>query len=77
MTIGVEDGESWYKADDFKLYYIGTGTDTSIEIPEADTPSAIVKRKGIYDLFGRRLPNISMMVPGRIYIVDGHKVLAD
>ena len=77
LTIGVEEGESWYKADDFKLYYIGTGTDTSIEIPEADTPSAIVKRKGIYDLFGRRLPNSSMMVPGRIYIVDGHKVLAD
>ena len=77
LTIGVKEGESWYKADDFVLYHLGTGVDASIELPEADAPSAIVVRKGIYDLFGRRLSDSSMMLPGRIYIVDGRKIVAD
>ena len=77
LTIGVEEGQSWYKADDFVLYYLGTGVDTSIELPNADASAVVVSRQGIYDLFGRRLSDSSMMLPGRIYIVDGRKVIAD
>lgn len=33
-------------------------------------------RKGVYDLFGRRLNSSSEMLSGRIYIIDGHKVVA-
>ena len=76
LTIGVEAGTSWYKADNFALYYLGAGVDTSIELPDADTPATAVIRQGIYDLFGRRLADSSMMLPGRIYIIDGRKVIA-
>ena len=77
LTIGVEEGQSWYKADDFVLYYLGTGVDTSIELPNADSSVVVLSRQGIYDLFGRRLSDSNMMLPGRIYIVDGRKVIAD
>ena len=74
LTIGVHEGATWYKADDFKLYYLGDGNDdTRIDVVES-APTAI-GRKGIYDLFGRRLNDRSQMLPGRIYIVDGRKMV--
>ena len=54
------------------------GDDPNDDPNEGDginTPTTIV-RKGIYDLFGRRLASPADMVPGRIYIIDGHKVVA-
>ena len=77
LTIGVEAGATWYKADDFKLYYLGTGNDdTDIELPQVEMQPTLVGRQGIYDLFGRRLTDRSMMLPGRIYIIDGRKTIA-
>ena len=76
LTIGVEAGSSWYKADDFKIYYLGTGVDTSIDLEEVDVKPVTIGRKGIYDLWGRRLADRSEMLPGHIYIVDGRKTIA-
>lgn len=76
LTIGIEGGTHWYKADNFHLYYLGAGDDTAISLPEADKQDAFISRKGIYDLFGRRINEQSDMLPGRIYIVDGRKVIA-
>ena len=76
LTIGVEAGSSWYKADDFKIYYLGTGVDTSIDIEEVDDKPVTIGRKGIYDLWGRRLASRSEMMHGHIYIVDGRKTVA-
>jgi hypothetical protein len=77
LTIGVEAGATWYKADDFKLYYLGTGNDdTDIELPQVEMQPTLVGRQGIYDLFGRRLTDRSLMIPGHIYIIDGRKTIA-
>lgn len=76
LTIGVEAGSSWYKADDFNIYYLGTGVDTSIDLEEVDVKPVTIGRKGIYDLWGRRLADRSEMLPGHIYIVDGRKTIA-
>ncbi len=73
LTIGVEAGTTWYKADDFRLYYLGTGADdTDIELPQVDMQPAGIVRQGIYDLFGRR---IDTPTATGIYIVDGKKTL--
>lgn len=76
LTIGIDAGATWYKADDFRLYYLGTGEETSIDIMEDDVQAVLPVRKGIYDLFGRRLSDHSQMLPGHIYIVDGRKTIA-
>ena len=74
LTIGVESESGWYKADNFKLYYLGTGAETNIRLPQSDvTPTY---RTGIYDLFGRRISDSNAMIPGHIYIVDGRKKIA-
>ena len=72
LTIGVKDAPSWYKADDFHLYYVRSLT------PEED-PTGIetlnVERlttndETIYDITGRRVAT-----PTRgLYIVGGKKV---
>lgn len=73
LTIGVDAGTTWYKADDFRLYYLGTGADdTDIEFPQVDAQPADMVRQGIYDLFGRR---IDTPAATGIYIVDGKKTL--
>ena len=76
LTIGIEAGATWYKADDFKIYYLGNGEDTAIDFMETDVLTDVVVRKGIYDLFGRRLADRSQMLPGHIYIIDGRKTVA-
>lgn len=73
LTIGVEAGTTWYKADDFRLYYLGPGTDdTGIELPQVDMLPVGIARQGIYDLFGRR---IDTPTATGLYIVDGKKTL--
>ena len=73
LTIGVESNGGWYKADDFRLYYLGGENATSISLPSV---SSAVCREGIYDLFGRRISNRDAMMPGHIYIIDGRKTVA-
>jgi len=73
LTLGVEAGATWYKADDFKLYYLGTGNDdTDIELPQVEMQPAHAGRQGIYDLFGRR---VDIPTATGIYIVNGKKTL--
>lgn len=70
LTFGVRPG-GWYKADDFRLTYVGSlpdETDAIAQLPE--TPRPVLR--GIYTLQGQRLPRITR--PG-IYIVDGKKVV--
>lgn len=76
LTIGIQEGATWYKADNFKLYYLGTGIDTDIDLIETDKQPTTIARLGIYDLLGRRINDRSEMLPGRIYIVDGRKIIA-
>lgn len=71
-TEGVTN-DTWYKADDFHLYYVRALTE------EEKTPTGIVRvetheggNQGvIYDLSGRRVENASR----GLYIIDGKKVL--
>lgn len=76
LTIGVRGGSSWYKVDGFNLYYLGNGNDMAdgIGFPEFGQ-SMPVCRKGIYDLFGRRIPGKGEMKQGVMYIVDGRKII--
>lgn len=76
LTIGIDGGTAWYKADNFRLYYLGAGDDTSIELPEIADQYTPVIREGIYDLLGRRIAGQHEMLPGHIYIVNGRKVVA-
>jgi hypothetical protein len=71
-TDGVTNN-TWYKADDFHLYYVRALTE------EEKTPTGIVRvetyedgNQGvIYDLSGRRVEKASR----GLYIIDGKKVL--
>jgi hypothetical protein len=77
LAIGVLGGDSWYKVDNFNLYYLGKGNDdvdTDVEFP-LQSPSTVTPRTGVYDLFGRRLSGTEEMKPGAIYIVDGRKMV--
>ena len=76
LTIGIQEGH-WYKADDFRLTYIG-----SLVAPE-DQPDAIADliptdkvavKRGIYTLQGVKVCRITR--PG-IYLVDGKKVFVN
>ena len=74
LTIGIESESGWYKADNFKLYYLGAGSEANIHLPQSEvTP---IHRTGIYDLFGRKISDSNAMIPGHIYIVDGRKKIA-
>ena len=73
LTVGLESKAGWYKADNFRLYYLGEGSNTGIRLPQAE--AAPIIRQGIYDLYGRRIADRSAMIPGHIYIVDGRKVV--
>lgn len=74
LNLGVESEGGWYKIDDFRLYYLGANKTTDISMPE--TMPGIIRREGIYDLFGRRIADRSDMNPGQIYIIDGRKTIA-
>ena len=77
LMLGVIGGDSWYKVDDFNLYYLGKGVDdmgSGVELPSL-LPSVVVPREGVYDLFGRRLRGVEEMIPGTMYIVDGRKIV--
>ena len=77
LAIGVLGGDSWYKVDNFNLYYLGRvndDVDTDVELP-LQSPSVVAPRAGVYDLFGRRLSGTEEMRPGGIYIIDGRKIV--
>lgn len=71
LEIGVKAGK-WYKADDFRLFYIGThkeGEETAINEVK---PAAQMQNTHIYNIAGQRVAN--MQQPG-IYIINGKKYL--
>ncbi len=78
LPIGVKGGESWYKVDDFNLYYLGrlddNNIDSDVEQPLLQQASPL-RAEVIHDLFGRRIGSAEEMIPGNIYIVNGHKVV--
>ena len=73
LTIGVEPG-SWYKADNFRLFYLGPKANGDDIKDAISTPTAIRHNapKGIYTIQGLRLERIT--APG-IYIIDGKKTI--
>ena len=73
LTVGVESATGWYKADNFRLYYLGSNGETGIDMPQTEVSPVI--RQGIYDLLGRRVTDEKAMLPGHIYIVNGRKVI--
>lgn len=70
LTVGVLPG-AWYKADHFRLTYLGRADDTVSEIHETVMPRRQVQ-KGIFTIQGQRVGRIT--APG-IYIIDGKKVV--
>ena len=77
LSIGVLGGDSWYKVDNFNLYYLGKDTDdvdSGVGLPSLQS-STTTPREGVYDLFGRRLRGTEEILPGIMYIVDGRKIV--
>ena len=79
LTVGVRAGETWYKADNFRIYYIGhlSDDDTSVGDLLLGDPQPALRDDAIYDLLGRRLPSADAMQPGRIYIRNGKKIMKE
>ena len=82
LTIGVGAGDSWYKCDNFRLFFLGDpAIQTSVRTPSVQpapypaNESAVPARKGLYDLMGRPVASPDDMVPGVIYIYNGKKVM--
>ena len=72
LTVGVMAG-SWYKADHFRLTYLGSKADEG-HISEVGEIAVAPRKapKGIYTIQGQRIGRIT--APG-IYIIDGRKVM--
>ena len=79
LTVGVRAGETWYKADNFRIYYIGhlNDDDTSVGDLLPCDPQPALRDDVIYDLLGRRLPSADAMQPGRMYIRNGKKIIKE
>jgi hypothetical protein len=78
ITIGVRSGSTWYKADDFRIHYLGHlyNDDVAIEAIEADDIHPVhIYDNAIYDLLGRRLSSPDEMKPGMLYIRNGRKLM--
>ena len=82
LTIGIGAGDSWYKCDNFRLFFLGDpAIQTSVRTPSVQpapypaNESAVPARKGLYDLMGRPVASPDDMVPGVIYIYNGKKVM--
>ena len=78
ITIGVRSGSTWYKADDFRIHYLGHlyNDDVAIEAIEADDIQPVhIYDNAIYDLLGRRLSSPDEMKPGMLYIRNGRKLM--
>ncbi|MCR4613010.1 MAG: C10 family peptidase [Bacteroidaceae bacterium] len=75
LTIGVRDCPTWYKADDFHLYFVRnlTPDEEPTGISEVEKTKYKVDST-IYDLTGRRVGTHSQLQKG-FYIVGGKKVL--
>ena len=73
LLIGVSPG-TWYKADNFQLYYVGSleSGDDNPDIIMETRQVATRHPKGIYTIQGQRVERISK--PG-IYIIDGKKMV--
>ena len=75
LTIGIRSG-AWYKADDFRLFYMGgieSDDLTGIEDVRASRGRLSGNDNAVYDLQGRRIVS-PQLLPG-VYIVGGKKVM--
>ncbi|MBQ2587057.1 MAG: hypothetical protein II570_09040 [Bacteroidaceae bacterium] len=65
----------WVAYDHFQLRYLGSGTGI-----QDLHPSARDDHQAVYDLMGRRLPNLSVQelnkLPAGIYIIGGKKYIS-
>ena len=68
VNIGVEGVETWYKADNFCLYYVGDKDVNAVRGINADTAAS---QQSIYNLAGQKVQNTQK----GIYIIDGKKVV--
>ena len=78
LTIGIRAGNTWYKADNFQLHYIGRlyNDDTAVRSQMMDADLRVCNDdNAIYDLTGRRLASPSDMLPGVLYIRNGCKIM--
>jgi len=81
LTIGIAEGDTWYKCDNFRLLYLGdpnyepTGIRTPSIEPSVSDETVEPKRQGLFDLMGRPVASPNDMVPGVIYIYNGRKVM--
>ncbi len=81
LTIGVAEGDTWYKCDNFHLLYLGdpnyqpTGIHTPSIEPSVSGETVEPKRQGLFDLMGRPVASPDDMMPGVIYIYNGRKVM--
>ena len=82
LTIGIAEGDTWYKCDAFHLYYLGDPNyiDTGVRTPFAPASplqpdDALPCRQGLFDLMGRPVASPDDMLPGVIYIYNGKKVM--
>lgn len=81
LTIGVAEGDTWYKCDNFRLLYLGdpnyqpTGIRTPSIEPSVSGETVEPKRQGLFDLMGRPVASPDDMMPGVIYIYNGRKVI--
>jgi len=76
LSIGIQEGH-WYKADDFRLTYIGSlvaPEDQPDAIADLITTDKVAVKRGIYTLQGVKVSRITR--PG-IYLVDGKKVFVN
>ena len=74
LTIGIAAGDTWYKCDNFRLEFLGDGSDHTTAIRPV-APDTRHERRGIYTLDGRLVATPDDMLPGVIYIVNGRKTM--
>ncbi len=74
LTIGIQGGDTWYKCDRFRLFYLGNPQGPATAIAPV-TPRPSRPGKGIYTLDGLPVATTRQMKPGTLYIIDGRKEL--
>ncbi len=74
LTIGIQGGDTWYKCDRFRLFYLGNPQGPATAIAPV-TPRPSRPGKSIYTLGGIPVTTPRQTKPGTLYIIDGRKEL--
>ena len=75
LTIGIKEGDTWYKCDNFQLHYLGDGNNYATAIRPVEATPEQPARHGIFSIDGTPVACPEDMQPGVIYIVNGRKVM--